>query len=91
MILKLSFDEFKILRKFVLDESTDLHSLYDANDILTDMIQSMSRSHLGTMGKISVWFEDKYGASIDAALKVCSCMIFFILIITQVTCMENNE
>ncbi|XP_062611723.1 uncharacterized protein LOC134273546 [Saccostrea cucullata] len=75
MVLKLSADDFKILRKFVTEESKDLHSLYDSNDILTGMIETVSRSHLGTMGQISIWFEDRYGASIDAALKMVAVLL----------------
>lgn len=70
MLLQLSVHDFEMLQKFVSEESKDLHTLYESAAILTDMIRSVSRSHLGTMGKISIWFEDKYGASIDAALKV---------------------
>ena len=72
MIVQLSEDDFKLLRKFVGDDTKDLHSMHYSSEILTDMIKSVSRSHLGTMGKISVWFEDKYGTSIDAVLKVCN-------------------
>ncbi|XP_061175199.1 chloride channel CLIC-like protein 1 [Saccostrea echinata] len=75
MVLKLSVDDFKILRKFVKEESKDLHSLYDSNDILIGMIETVSRSHLGTMGQISIWFEDRYGASIDAALKMVAVLL----------------
>lgn len=70
MLLQLSVHDFEMLQKFVSEESKDLHILHESAAILTDMIRSVSRSHLGTMGKLSIWFEDKYGASIDAALKV---------------------
>lgn len=70
MLLQLSVHDFEMLQKFVSEESKDLHTLHESAAILADMIRSVSRSHLGTMGKISIWFEDKYGASIDAALKV---------------------
>lgn len=70
MLLQLSVHDFEMLQKFVSEESKDLHTLHESAVILTDMIRGVSRSHLGTMGKISIWFEDKYGASIDAALKV---------------------
>lgn len=75
MLLQLSVHDFEMLQKFVSEESKDLHTLHESAVILTDMIRSVSRSHLGTMGKISIWFEDKYGASIDAALKMVAVLL----------------
>lgn len=75
MLLQLSVHDFEMLQKFVSEESKDLHTLHESAVILTDMIRSVSRSHLGTMGKISIWFEDKYGASIDAALKMIAVLL----------------
>lgn len=75
MLLQLSVHDFEMLQKFVSEESKDLHTLHESAAILTDMIRSVSRSHLGTMGKISIWFEDKYGASIDAALKMVAVLL----------------
>lgn len=75
MLLRLSVHDFEILQKFVSEESKGLHTLHESADILNAMIRSVSRSHLGTMGKISIWFEDKYGASIDAALKMVAVLL----------------
>ena len=67
MLIKLSRDDIEVLRRFVQEDKGSLHNLYE---ILDTMVLSISESHLGTLGKVSLWFEDKFGTSIDAALKV---------------------
>ncbi|KAK3091261.1 hypothetical protein FSP39_018401 [Pinctada imbricata] len=72
MLIKLSKDDIYVLSRFVWENKGSLH---DVHEILSSMTLSVTESHLGTFGKVSLWFEDRFGTSIDAALKMLIIML----------------
>ncbi|VDI43142.1 Hypothetical predicted protein [Mytilus galloprovincialis] len=68
--VKLSKDQYGVLQKFA-DGNSNIH---DAQEILVSMITDVTRSNVGTAAKLSMWFEEKTGASLDNVLKMVTIM-----------------
>lgn len=69
MWINLSKDQYTILQKFSNDQS----NVHDAQEILVSMIKDVTISNVGSTAKLSMWIEQKTGASLDGILKVkCS-------------------
>ncbi|CAC5386387.1 CLCC1 [Mytilus coruscus] len=68
--VKLSKDQYTVLQKFA-DGKSNIH---DAQEILVSMITDVTRSNVGTTAKLSMWFEEKTGASLDNILKMVTIM-----------------
>lgn len=66
MWIKLSKDQYAILQKFSDGQS----NVHDAQEILVSMITDVTISNVGSTAKLSLWFEQKTGASLDDILKV---------------------
>ena len=64
--VKLSKEDYTVLKRFA-DGKSNVH---DAQEILVNMITDITRSTVGPATKLSMWFEEKTGASLDSVLKV---------------------
>ncbi|XP_063417912.1 chloride channel CLIC-like protein 1 isoform X1 [Mytilus trossulus] len=68
--VKLSKDQYSVLQTFADGQS----NIHDAQEILVSMITDVTKSNVGTAAKLSMWFEEKTGASLDNVLKMVTIM-----------------